>query len=145
MAARALRPCAPSARPHGPNIALDAVAPGKQLPRQPRALDAVAIEQEKGALIVQRRVAPFAVGDQDVAGKVGRIASRREQDRLRGIVIAAGKAVGKEACLALVPQQAIEPRQQGLVFGDDEQALPLPTSRWPTDATTLSAVASPNW
>src|SRR5436305_10490916 len=80
-----------------PVPALDAVAPGQQLPRLARAFEARRVEQVEAAVIAHRRLAPLTIGNQHVAGEVGGVGAGREQDRLARVVASAGQAVRKEA------------------------------------------------
>src|SRR5688500_14232810 len=106
-------------------MALDPLTSGKQLPRQPRRLQRRRVEQEKGAVEAQRRLPPFAVGDQQVAGEVGSVDLGRQQDRLSAVVGPAGKPMWKEARLALVPELTVKPGEQGVISGDNQQPMAI--------------------
>src|SRR5688572_6519087 len=56
-----------------PEAAVDPVPSGQQFPRQPGAFERVIVEQIESAVVAQSRLAPLAVGDQHVAGEVGRV------------------------------------------------------------------------
>src|SRR5438046_8436859 len=80
-----------------PVTPLHRFASGEQLPREPSGLEAGRVEQVEAAVVSQRRVAPLAVSDQQVAGVVGSVGPGRQQHRLARVVGASGNAVRQEA------------------------------------------------
>ena len=105
-------------------MALDALA-ARQAASTPAARPpACLVEQVEGAVKAQRRLAPLAVGDQHVAGEVGRVGAGRSR-----IGWAASSAPPAMPCGRKLPRPgptaAVEPRQQCLVGGDHQQPLAL--------------------
>src|SRR5207342_49570 len=66
----------------GPVTPFDPFPPGQQFPGQPSALERGVVEKIKTAVVGQRRFAPRAIGNQQVARLVGSIRTGRQQDRL---------------------------------------------------------------
>ena len=113
-----------------------------------RAASSVSVvEQVEGAVEAQRRLAPLAVGDQDVAGEVGGVdVPSTAGSAGAASSAAAGNAVRQETGRALVPQLTVEPREQCLVARRRRAAAGLRRSACQRCAAmTLSGRAAPSW
>src|SRR5437764_14180396 len=73
-----------------PIAALDSFPAREKLPGEASAFEHGRIEQIETAVVAQRSFAPLPVGDQHVAGEIGRVWTGRKEDRLARVFGAAG-------------------------------------------------------
>lgn len=105
-----------------PVAALDPGAVGERLPGGARLGDAVFVEEVEGAVEAERFLAPYAVGERDVARGVGGGGTFGDEDRLGGVALAVCPRVREEAVGGVGPQQAVERAALVGALGNDQQA-----------------------